>query len=357
MITKRHEEDCECTSGRRRLVVLAKNMTIDYPELLLFARRVGWSFDEELDALEVPIGEEKPTTSLSEFVNFLRGVLDHSRLSALRATWIERGKDIRSQLAHLIHATSLIDMAPHDSGPLLDILYRSRIETWFQPIRRADDETVWGYECLLRGRTEEGELVAPLDLIGWARRENLVFMLDRLSRETHLRNAGRLIPNLASAHILINYLPSSIYRPEFCLRSTSAAAKAAGISPENIIFEVVETESITDMEHLNGVLNHYRRSGYKIALDDVGSGFSSLVVLGDLDPDIVKIDIRLVQGARQSAMHADICRSLVKLGHGRDRLVLAEGIETEADKQFATDIGVDLLQGYFLGRPTPEPVK
>lgn len=48
-------------------------MTIDYPELLLFARQVGWSFDEELDALEVPIGEEKPTTSLSEFVNFLRG--------------------------------------------------------------------------------------------------------------------------------------------------------------------------------------------------------------------------------------------------------------------------------------------
>lgn len=245
-------------------------------------------------------------------------------------------------------------MVTQDSASLIDILYKRRIETWFQPIVSLTDTSVWGYECLLRGRTASGEIIPPKDLIEWARRENLVFMLDRLSRETHLKNAGRLIPKLESKYILINYLPSSIYRPEFCLRSTSLAANEAGIKPGNVIFEVVETESIDDMGHLNSVLTHYRKVGFKVALDDLGSGFSSLNILADLNPDIIKIDISLIQRSRESAMHGEICKALVELGHNRDVLVLAEGIETLADQDFAREIGVDLVQGFYLGKPDPE---
>lgn len=351
-----HGSSCECRSGQRTLAILTRNIATEFPELLMFAGQVGWRFHEDMDLLEIPIGGDEPTNSLFEFVNFLRGLLDASRMNSLRATWLEQGKDVHEQISRIIHAGSLIDMAPHDSGPLLDILLRKRIETWFQPIYRTDNGGLWGYECLLRGRTEDGDLIQPVELIEWARRENLIFMLDRMSRECHLTNAGKKISDLDTTYILINYLPSSIYRPEFCLRSTGAAAKAAGIPASQIVFEVVETELITDMEHLNSVLSYYRRNGYKVALDDIGSGFSSLSVLGDLNPDIVKIDISLIQNARTSTMHADICKSLVGLGHTRGLLVLAEGIETEEDKQFAMSIGADLLQGYLLGRPNPEPV-
>ena len=351
-----HESSCECRSGKRTIAVLARNIAIEFPELIMFGNQVGWRFHQDLDLIEVPIGSVKPTTSLFEFINFLRGVLDTTRLKKLRAVWLEHGKPVHEQMSKVIHADSLIEMAPNDSGPLLDILLKSRIETWFQPIYKSDSSVLWGYECLLRGRTEQGELVPPLELIEWAKRENLIFMLDRMSRECHLKNAGEKIKDMKSLHILINFLPSSIYRPEFCLRSTGAAAESAGIPANQIIFEVVETESISDINHLNSVLSHYRRSGYKVALDDIGSGYSSLSILGDLDPDLIKIDMSLIQKARKSAMHADICMSLVELGHNRDKLVVAEGIEIEEDKQFAISIGVDLLQGYLLGKPNQEPI-
>ena len=355
MTSDQNQDERRCVGGKRRLVVIAWNLAINFPELLQLARQAGWQFYKDLDVLEIPIGIEAPTKSFPEFVNFLRGLLDELRLNVLRATWLENGRDIKEQLVKLIHAPPLVRLTPHASTLLIDILNRCRIETWFQPIRRADDESVWGYECLIRGRTEVGEVIYPRELIEGARRENLVFMLDRMSRETHLKNAAAKIPDLELTHILINYLPSSVYHPEFCLRSMSAAASAAGIQPKQVVFEVVETESITDMEHLNNVLTHYREEGFQVALDDVGSGFSSLVVLGDLNPDLIKIDISLIQRSRTSKIHCDICESLVKLGHDRNLLVVAEGIETIEDKRFATEIGADLLQGYLLGKPSPEP--
>ena len=335
-------------------MLISPNLAIEFPEFLLFGRQSGWIFHAELDAMEVPFGVDEPTKSLSGFVNFLRGLLDQSRLRALRAAWLDDEAPINKQLVKLIHANSLTGMVSHDSASLIDILYKRRIETWFQPIVMVSDSTVWGYECLLRGRTDSGEVIPPRELIEWAKRENLVFMLDRLSRETHLENAGRRIPDLESKYILINYLPSSIYRPEFCLRSTSLAANKAGIKPGNVIFEVVETESIDDMEHLNNVLSHYRKVGFKVALDDVGSGFSSLNVLADLNPDIIKIDMSLIQRSRESELHRDICKALVEVGHNRGILVLAEGIETPADERFARDISVDLMQGFHIGMPAQE---
>lgn len=179
-------------------------------------------------------------------------------------------------------------------------------------------------------------------------------MLDRLSRETHLKNAGQRIPDLESTYVLINFLPSSIYRPDFCLRSTSVAASKAGIRPDRVVFEVVETESIDDMDHLNSILTHYRKAGFKVALDDVGSGFSSLGALAELNPDLIKIDKSLIRRAHDSQLHRDVCKALVELGRDRELCVLAEGIETEDDERFAISIGADLLQGFFIGRPSAQ---
>lgn len=354
MSNNHNPENCVCRTGKRRLVIITPNFEIEFAEILTFSSQTDWVFHKELDALEVSFGVEEPTKSLSGFVNFLSGLYEQTKLKSLRAEWLEDFKPIEQQLVKLIHASSLVDMVSHNSSELIDILHKRRIETWFQPIQKLSDKSVWGYECLLRGRTEGGQVVEPLEMIDWARKENLIFMLDRLSRETHLINAGKSIPDLASKHILINFLPSSVYRPEFCLRSTSIAVNTAKIQPNKVIFEVVETEEIEDIKHLNRILNHYRKIGYKVALDDVGSGFSSLNILADLNPDLIKIDISLIQRSRESSIHRDICKSLVELGHKRDRLVLAEGIETEQDKEFAINIGADLIQGFLVGKPSPE---
>ncbi|MDA0267306.1 MAG: EAL domain-containing protein [Cyanobacteria bacterium] len=356
MSSEIQKNGCGCTSGIRKLVILAQNLGQSFPELLSFSRHAGWNFYPELEALEIMIGnEEKPTDSLVELINFFRGILDDSRLNALRGVWVKSGEAIQDQLVTLIHAGRLVDMAPHDSSDLLDILYHKRIETWFQPVYRVNGEQPWGYECLMRGRNNDGNIISPFELLQWAKQENLIFMLDRICRETHLLNAGAKIPNLEETQVLINFLPSSIYRPEFCLRSTCAAAERAGLQPGNIIFEVIETEHISDIDHLKLILSSYRQLGFKVALDDIGSAFSGLNLLGGLDPDLIKIDRQLIENARDSELHGKICSALVDIGRSRGKQVLAEGIETQEDHDFALSLDVDLVQGYFYGRPSPEP--
>ena len=220
-------------------------------------------------------------------------------------------------------------------------------------MHRLTDGALWGYECLLRGRAEDGAIVPPHQLLDWARSENLTFMLDRLSRETHLLNAGALLADRADLLVLVNFMPSSIYRPDFCLRSTCAAADRAGLASERVMFELVETEEIADRAHTKEILGHYRDAGFGVALDDVGSGFASLDLVADLDPDLIKIDLGLVHRARTSAEDRATCRRIVELGRQRGRLVLAEGIETADDHRLARDLGVDLVQGFLLGVPSP----
>ena len=206
----------------------------------------------------------------------------------------------------------------------------------------------------MRGRALDGSLVSPATLLDWAHQEHLTFMLDRVVRELHLRAAGRLhVPD--HCQFLVNFLPTAIYRPDFCLATTVRAARESGIAPERIIFEVVETEKMADHDHLRRILAHYREKGFRVALDDVGSGYSGLSLLGDLDPDMIKIDRELVRKAAESATHRGICASLVGLGRDHGHLVLAEGVETEAEWRVMEELGVDLFQGFLFGRPSPIP--
>jgi EAL domain-containing protein (putative c-di-GMP-specific phosphodiesterase class I) len=278
------------------------------------------------------------------------------RFTELRAAWVQRGAPIESQLFRLIQAQSLSEMVSADSSPLAALLNDRRIETWFQPIFWAGTLEVWGYECLMRARDENGGLIGAPTLLEWARQEHLTFMLDRVSRETHLGNAGR-VEGSAGMHFLVNFLPTAIYRPEFCLATTVRAAAEAGLDPERVIFEVVETEQIPDSAHLQRILSFYREKGFRVALDDVGSGYSGLALLGDLNPDLIKIDRDLVSKSVDSSFHRGICEALARLGHENGLLVLAEGIETEAQWEVMEQLGANLLQGFLFGRPDPVPAK
>lgn len=357
MDSQHQAKTCTCNTSTRNLVLLTARLGESFPELLQFAKYANWTYYPELDALEIQIGGEPPMSSLSDLVNFLRGLLDESRLNSLRAVWTTPQKPLIEQLVTLIHAGPLVGMAQHNTSELLDILYKKRIETWFQPIFSTATQKLWGYECLLRAKDQNNQFISPLQLITWAKQENLIFMLDRMCRETHLLNAGAKLSNLAHINICVNFLPSSIYRPEFCLRSTAAAAQKAGLHPSQVIFEVIETEAISDSIHLKGVFEHYRKIGFKVALDDVGSGFSSLQLLADLGPDLLKIDGKLVRTARESALNKHIIAALVEMGKKSGKLVLAEGIETANDHDLIMSFGVDLVQGYYYGRPSPNAVE
>ncbi|MDB5324720.1 MAG: yjcC 1, partial [Phycisphaerales bacterium] len=155
--------------------------------------------------------------------------------------------------------------------------------------------------------------------------------------------------------LLINFMPTAIYKPEFCLQTTMAAAKQADIDPSRIIFEVVEQYEVPDRDHLANILNYYRDHGYRVALDDLGSGYAGLSLLADLDPDLIKIDRELVSRSVKSPTHRAIVDALVRIGRDTDKTVLAEGVETADEMRLMTHLGVDLLQGFYLGKPAAVP--
>jgi len=346
---------CSCQSGNRRLLLFAPNLTERYAELWHFSPGGSWEPIPEREAICVDIGPDHPWQTLRELANFLHAILDADRLAQLTAAWLKSCGSIPAQQPAKLDAEPLMEMAPLDSGPLADVLQNGRIETWYQPVVTPALE-LWGYECLMRGRSAAGEALSPKRLLDWAHQEQLLFMLDRVSRESHLRNAGRA--DIAEdARLLINFLPTAVYDPAYCLRTTVKAASEVGLSPERIVFEVVESEQVTDREHLKSILGFYRNAGFNVALDDVGAGYSGLMMLAELNPDLIKIDREIVRQTPHSRMHRSVCRSLVDLARESGKQTLAEGIETENEKAAMDAMGVDLLQGFLFGKPTPEPMQ
>lgn len=332
---------------------MARDICTFYPELTSLGQQHRWTVYPRLGAIQIDLSDPSPQ-GLTALVRLLRGVLDPPRLQSLRGAWLDGRQELEEQLQELIHAEPLLQLEMGGGSPLLEILNQRRIETWFQPIYRVDAGSVWGYECLMRGRTAEGELVMPGDLLAWAKQENLLFLLDHSCRQIHLSNAVRL-PHARQCHFLVNFLPNSIYWPSFSLQSAMESVNGSGLHPDQIVFEVVETEEVRDRDHLRRILAHYRKFGFKVALDDVGSGYSGLSLLGDLNPDLIKIDRELVRKAAHSDWHRGICESLVHLAQRNGRLALAEGIETEEERRVMEAMGVDLFQGYLFGRPAPHP--
>lgn len=235
-----------------------------------------------------------------------------------------------------------------------DIIYNESLTSHFQPIIRATDRSIYGYEALIRGVDPKGDLVYPDILFSKSQRNDMNFQLDRLCRETALKTAA---VKRINQKVFINFIPTSIYDPEFCLSSTVKWANQLEFDPKNIVFEVVETESVKDKEHLKKILSYYRDQGFQIALDDVGEGFSNLNMLIDLRPDIIKVDRHIICDIDKNEFKQSVYQALYDISHKNGIEVLAEGVETIEEINTVEAIGVDYMQGYYFSKPTAEPVR
>lgn len=346
--------DCACRSGERTLALVPGSVRDRNRDFEQAIREYGWRDRTDLGLVLVSIGPSRQFQSARQVCDVLRAMLSAEEFGFVRAAWLEADRPVDQQMASLLKAPALAEFMSVEGSSLLRILDSDALETWFQPVLDADGRDLFGFECLMRGRDPDGDLVSPGSMIELARQAQLTFMLDRVSRETHIRNAARLNPP-SDARFLINFLPNAIYEPKFCLQTTMAALETTPLEPGQIMFEVVETEAIADQDHLKAILEHYRHENVGVALDDLGSGFSGLEWLGELNPDLIKIERAIVNRAPESDMHAEIAQSLIELGQSRNIRVLAEGVETEAEHRMMRDLGVDLVQGFYFGRPTPTP--
>lgn len=237
---------------------------------------------------------------------------------------------------------------------LIEMLETQRFTTFFQPIVSIQDTSqIYGYESLLRGLDKQGNLVLPGPIIELAIEVGLLPQLDRIARLSAIAHFSNY---KVSSHIFINFAPTALYDPVSCLRSTVEAIDRAGISHEQVIFEVIESDNAQDIDHLNGVLKYYRDAGFLVALDDLGSGYSGLNLLHQLRPDFVKLDMGLIRDVHKDHYKASITEKLLEIAQKLEIKTVAEGIECIEELNWLQQRGANFAQGYLIAKPSPEPV-
>ena len=123
------------------------------------------------------------------------------------------------------------------------------------------------------------------------------------------------------------------------------------VEPERVVVEITEHSDIADYAQLNRALAPLRERGVKLAVDDVGAGFSSLRHVLVLEPDMIKLDVSLCRGIDSNGVRRALARALTAFGQEVDKMVVAEGVETESELEALVELGVTHAQGYLLGRP------
>ncbi len=257
----------------------------------------------------------------------------------------------------LLRAGSAADLVARVRGEWLPrLLTAEALDTAFQPIFDLRSGRVAAHECLMRSEFE-GRRIFPGELIATARATGLLFHLDRAARVMSLRNAaerGAAGPGVTS-DLFVNFNPTSIYNPAACLQTTVREAERCGIPRERIVFEVVESDDVADRDHLLNILRYYRKEGFRVALDDLGSGYGSLNLLTEIHPDVVKLDMALVRNVDADPVRAAVVRHLLDLARSLGITSVVEGVETPAERDFLRAAGADLVQGYLYARPAAEP--
>jgi EAL domain-containing protein (putative c-di-GMP-specific phosphodiesterase class I) len=196
-----------------------------------------------------------------------------------------------------------------------------------------------GAEALSRFPREWGK--APDVVFAEAHSVDLGHSLELLALE---RAAEHLA--FATGYVAMNVSPATLVRPE-------CAALLARLPMDRVLLELSEHDQVEDYAALAAVLAPLRAAGLRLAVDDVGAGFSSLRHIVQTAPDVLKLDRSIVDGVAGDPVLRTLVRALVEFAHGCAAKVVAEGIETAEDAATLLELEVDLGQGWFYGRPGP----
>lgn len=207
----------------------------------------------------------------------------------------------------------------------------------YQPIVALADGARVGAEALSRFPTEWEQ--PPDEVFGEATSIGIGVELELLAA----RRAVRTLPDI-TGYVAINFSPRVLLDPR-CLELLGE------LPGDRIVLELSEHDPVEDYDILSAALEPLRRSGMRLAIDDVGAGFSSLRHILLTTPDIIKLDRSIVAGVATDSVLRGLVHALVDFGHSAEAAVVAEGVETRVDAAALRDAGVDYGQGWYFARP------
>jgi EAL domain-containing protein (putative c-di-GMP-specific phosphodiesterase class I)/GGDEF domain-containing protein len=214
----------------------------------------------------------------------------------------------------------------------------------YHPIVVAETEEIFGYEALARGVMRS--LRSPEVMFDVAAEADLVWELSRLCRARAIEGIEtRLQPNEL---LFLNVDPHDFSDPAFNEDEVKY--------PERVVIEITERTAIKDYPKFRERLRIFRERGFRFAVDDAGSGYAGLGSIANLEPDFIKLDISLINAIDTNFIKQNLVETMVKFANDHGAKVIAEGVERAEEFKTVKDLGVHLVQGFFLHRPLRLPL-
>ncbi|EUB95415.1 diguanylate cyclase/phosphodiesterase with CBS domain containing protein [Rhizobium sp. CF080] len=224
------------------------------------------------------------------------------------------------------------------------------LENAFQPIVEVGTGSVFGYESLLRGQERIG-FSSPLALLDEAQETGQLLALEQMMSTRALAKFASL-PDFSSQTLFLNLDVRLIRHGHYFLEKVVQHLRKANIAPSSVCFEFSERFDNTSVPEFADLVTQMRKEGFKLAIDDFGVGHGEMKLLCDYPVDYLKIDRHFVAGIDGNPRKRHLVKNIVNIAHVLGIRVIAEGIETEAEFLACREYGVDLVQGWFIARPT-----
>ncbi|WP_138493722.1 EAL domain-containing protein [Paenibacillus pinistramenti] len=238
----------------------------------------------------------------------------------------------------------------------LQRIIRTRtLSTVFQPIFNLQTDACLGFEVLNRPPVSSffPNTESFYDFIGCT---DHVFAFEQFCRELSLERFKKAagLENKQPAVIFLNVHPEVLSDSNYRSGETLQLLSRFGFGPEQIVFELTERQALQDYEAFERVLSHYRSQGFRIAIDDAGSGYNGLKAIVSLKPEFIKLDKSIIRGVHVQPNQQHVVKLLQEFAAASGTHIIAEGLESQHEISYLRDQGIEFGQGYALGRPAAE---
>lgn len=237
------------------------------------------------------------------------------------------------------------------SDPFLDAISRTAIFA-FQPIVNINTGACFAVEALLRNVDRLGFTSIP-DLFDYAWNAGILHRLDMVLRQIAIAQFART-PACRGKNLFFNIDGRIFESRDYHPHQTVKILNRYGLRPETLVLELPEKYDNASARNLSDTLDICRQHNYQIAIDDFGRGFSELKMLYEHQPDYIKIDRFFISGLADDSKKRLFVSSIVNLAHVLGTMVVAEGVETENEFLACKEIGCDLVQGFYVAKPTTD---
>jgi diguanylate cyclase (GGDEF)-like protein len=228
------------------------------------------------------------------------------------------------------------------------------LDVFYQPIVDINSDAVIGFEALVRWEHPRRGPIAPKEFIPIADETNLIVDIGQrvLTKACQQATRWRTRHPLLHLTIAVNVSQRQLAHPSFASELEEVLA-CAGLPPTALVLEITESVLATDTGRVINTLEHLRKAGVRVAIDDFGIGYSSLAALADLPIDIIKIDKRFVDNVAKDAQGRGLVKAIIQLSSTLGLETIAEGVERAEQRDALRELGGTRLQGYVYARPLP----